>query len=76
MDNHYIILRKNRQTKQVEYLRVLDCKRHEWNVQSNNSTIFASERMNKKIKDLSRYGKKDFIYYPQYVYQQGNVFNG
>ena len=74
MDNHYIIVRKDKTTKQVEYLRVLDCKRHEWSSKQNNSTIFSNEQMHRKVNDLSKYGKKNCLYFPQYVYQQGTIF--
>lgn len=72
--NHYIIARKDKRTKQVEFLRVLDCKRHDWSTTQNNSTIFNSNQMRKKINALQTYGKKDCIYYPNYVYQQGSIF--
>lgn len=74
--NYYIIARKNNNTKQVEYLKVLECKRHVWLSDINaTDTVFNNPQMNSKCKTLNKYGKKTCRYYPIYIYQQDAIFN-
>lgn len=72
--NHYIIARRNTTTKALEYLRVLDCGKHQWLSDRRTSTIYNRPKMEKKVKTLSKYGKQECMYFPIYVFQQDELF--
>lgn len=72
--NYYIIARKDKH-KKVEYLKVFECKKHKWSVSMEGAMVFNRDQMNDKCKQLTKYGRKDCIYYPVYLYQQDTIFN-
>ena len=72
--NHYIIARRNKTTKALEYLRVLDCGKHIWLDDRKTSTIYNRVKMEKKVKNLSKYGKHECMYFPIYVFHQPELF--
>ena len=72
--NYYIIARKNKSDKKVEYLKVFDCKKHKWSETMEDAMVFNREQMDNKCKTLTKYGRKDCTYYPVYLYQQDKIF--
>ena len=73
--NHYIIARRNKTTRALEFLRVLDCGKHQWLIDRRTSTIYNRTQMEKKCKTLTKYGKHSCTYFPIYVFQQDELFN-
>ena len=74
MMNYYIIARKHKTTRALEFLRVLDCGKHQWLTDRRASTIYNRTQMEKKCKTLNKYGKLTCTYYPIYVFQQDEIF--